>query len=231
MIYILHGEDVVSSHNRLGLILTKHKNLEKIRLDEKSSKEEYIMANYSQNIVEAPKIIVCENFISAKKILGKEINANIDTPNILVLLEKQKISPLKLRDLNPEIIVEEFKLPPTLFYFLDSISANSFKVALKNLENLKDKSQTSILWQLTNRVYLISLAKLGMSKDFVSKITGKPLQDWQWSKVLNQSQKFEKDKLLEFLNSLLKIDYFLKSNRTNLEEKSLISILLFKYLL
>lgn len=229
MIYILHGDNAFSSYNHLTLLQSKYKDLEKIRLSDKNSYEDYVMANYSKSIFNTQRIIIIENFISLNKITPKEINTNVHTANVLIFWEKNKLFTNKLKSISANVKISEFKTPPTLFYFLDSISKGS-KTALKNLEYIGQSDQVALLWNLTNRMYLIILAKLGIAKKSVSLIMGKQIQDWQWAKILDQSKKLSFLNLYRMMDGLLKIDYFAKSGKTSIDEKSMISLLLLKYL-
>lgn len=228
MIYILHGEDTLSSYNRLQSLLKDFSSFEKINLGEKSQKEEILNALTSQDLLNPNQVIILENLLSEKKIDFRLINSAAQAKQ-LIFWEKTKILPKKFEKITVKKIILEFKLQSNIFYFLDSISQNS-KKCLKILNRLPIDERKNLLWHLTNRFFLLILAKMDYSKEQSSKVTGKPFQNWQWDKVLNQSKSINLAELRHLFSGSLQIEYLKKSGKTAASETTLISTLFIKYL-
>ena len=228
MIHILHGEDSIASYNRLQLILSNFQDFEKLKFDEKTTKDDFMMALFTRDLIEEKKIVSCVSFISLKKI-DKEDLKNIPLEKTVIFWEKKKVNVKSFASSKTKIQIEEFKTPPTIFYFLDSISKSS-KQPINWLNKFTEDETRSLFWHLTSRIYLLVLAKLKISLHEVNAFNGRPVQDWQWNKITSQADKFNLATLKKIFYGLLRIDYLIKSGKTNLQEKTLVSTLFLKYL-
>lgn len=226
MIYILHGDDTLASYSRVGAITSQFEAFNKVKLDENNSFEEFNLILNSQDLLETNKLFILENFITKRKIDLKNLK-KIKTSKPIIFWEKTKISAAKFTHLG--VNVEEFKLPAKIFYFLDSITPSN-KMTLVNLKKLSGNEETKIVWQLSMRFYLIIAAKLKVSRSTAEKLFSRPIADWQWAKISTQAEKFSPQTLKALLSGVLKIDYLIKTGKTDLPIKSLISILFIKYL-
>ena len=228
MIFILHGEDSLASYNKLQLLVDKYQSFQKIRFDEKTDKEQFTMALFSLDLIEENKLIICTNFISTKKIQKKDL-INIPKSKQVIFWEKKKVGTKTISTNSVEISIEEFKLPSTLFYFLDAIASSPIN-SLQKLNNFTSGEARKMSWHLTNRFFLLILAKLELPLNRVNLLNLRPMQDWQWNKIKTQSAQFNLPLLQRMYSSLLKIDYLIKTGKTGLSEKTLISTLFLKYL-
>ncbi len=228
MIYILHGEDIFASYNRLQQILKSYPTYQKVRLDEKADSSDNFTQILSPDLLGLQKIIICENFIHSKKIKIADLKL-ISAKENAIFWEKAQLTASTISKIGKNFTIELFKPKPQIYYFLDSISDSS-QNTLKQLNNLKKHELVSLNWHLANRLHLLILAKLDLRKEASEKIVGKPIQDWQWQKISSQANLFNLSTLTKLFNGILKIDYLIKSGKTNLDETPLISTLLFKYL-
>ncbi len=228
MIHILHGEDSIASYNRLQLILSNFQDFEKLKFDERATKDDFMMALFTQDLIDVKKIISCVSFLSLKKIAKGDLK-NIPVEKTVIFWEKKKVNVKSFASSKTKIQVEEFKTPPTIFYFLDSISQGS-KQPINWLNKFTEDETRSLFWHLTSRIYLLMLAKLKMSPHEVNALNSRPIHEWQWSKITSQAAKLELAALKKIFYGLLRIDYLIKSGKTNLEEKTLVSTLFLKYL-
>lgn len=226
MIYILHGENTFQSYSRLQILLNKYKKFEKIKLDNQSSKEDYLIA-ISSELFENQKIVICENFIHKKKISLDEIT-KISQEKDIIFWEKGKINLKKPGSQYRRLIVEEFKKTNKIYYILDSISTSPNQF-LKNIQRSSEDDYVNLSWLVTNRIYLLILARLNSTISEVEKFTNQTIQGWQWQKIISQASKIEMSTLKKTFKGLLKIDYMKKNSLTSLNEKTLISILFLKY--
>ena len=228
MIFVLHGNDIDASYERLSKILLGYLNFQKIRLTQKESSDAFYLAVFSEDLTGAPKIVICENYLSGKKVDRKILMA-IPKKTELIFWEDQQIDSVLIKKLPQHTRVELFKPKPKIFWFLDSIS-NKSRFTLEKFWGLNFASEDKVIWQLANRILLLMLAKKGADLATASKIIGKSLNDWQWQKILNQSKQFTFETLYAIYNAILKLDLMIKNGSTNLHENTLISLLLFKYL-
>ena len=228
MIYILSGEDTQSSYNRLQQLLNNFSDFEKIKLDEKAEKDEYITAFFAQSLINTKKVIVCTNFLTSKKINKTDFKAIPDVIPV-IFWENKKVNVLSYAGTKAKVISEEFKPPPTIFYFLDSISPQT-KLSIAKLNKLAEEEMQGLMWQLTNRFYLMILAKLNTPLKDVISLNRNSIYDWQWKKIALQATKIDLIILKKIFHGLIKIDFLIKSGKTDLAQKILIRTLFLKYL-
>lgn len=226
MIYIIHGTDVQTSYVRLQGLITSFNNYKKVTISQENQDLIY-QTLFSRDLFDSNKLIVIENLISSKNIFAKNFKV-LDPKNIVVLWEDQEISASILKSYQNIAKIENYKLPQTLFYFLDSISPSAKKTLLYITK--LDKDQKGLSWHLENRFFQLILAKLNLSQKDVSQILGKNLAPWQWQKIINQAKIFDFDKLKSMFLAVLKIETLIKTGVTTLTENTLISLMFVKYL-
>lgn len=226
MIYVLHGDNTEASHERLTKIISSEPSYQKIRL-ESAAKEELLNHLTSTDLFASKKAIIVDNFISKSKLKPQEL-ASFPAENILILWEGKELTKLQLAAFAKLARVETFKLPATLFYFLDSL-ATSQRLAIHYLNKIEMKDRTMLVWHILNRLTLLILAKLGLNTVEASKILGKNVPDWQWTKIKTQANGLELNSLKQIFLATLKLDYLTKTGKTSIPQKTLISLLLIKY--
>ena len=224
MIHVLHGEDQEASYRRLTSLLKTFPNYKKIQLLPQNSTD-FNISVISQDLFEERKIIICENFLKEKKIKPQTLK---DVPASLPVIfwEKSQLRADTVKKLPPKTIVEIFKPPPILYNFLDTLEPGS-RNAMRILPKLESYG---LLWNFSNRILLLILAKDNLNRKETSKIAGRELFDWQWDKIQRQAQKFPPETLYSLFSGSLKIDYMIKTGATQMQENFLLSMLLSKYL-
>lgn len=231
MIYILHGDDIKSAYQRLLLIVRSYPKHTQLKLaTDKNSLEEFDMAIFGQDFLSPQKIIVGENFLN-RKILSIDKLKRVPKEKIVILWEKSALRAQDIEKLESVAKIETFKAPPVLFHLLDAISTSpkqSLDLLYKN--RLKISDETSLIWNLANRIVLLILAKLNAQRGLASSISNQNLQGWQWQKIERQARQFDLETLCLFLSGALKVDYLVKTGSTNIPKDTLISLLLIKYL-
>jgi hypothetical protein len=226
MVYIIHGSDTQSSYLRLQELTTSLKDYRKVLI----SKENLDMLHqtlFSQDLFDTNKMVIVENLISDKKIEAKNLKS-LSQKSMVIFWEDQEIPASRLRGFLNIAKIENFKLPQTLFYFLDSISP-SYKKTLFYLSKLA-KDQKGLSWHLENRLLQLLLAKLNLSQAEASQIMGKNIAPWQWQKITSQAKIFEFDKLKTLFSAVLKIETLVKTGVSSFSEPTLITLMLVKYL-
>lgn len=229
MIYILHGQDSISAKARLRELLTSFKNHQSVRLDDKKTLDDFYLTVFTKDIFDSKKVVICENFLSLGNLKVAEILAKIPQDVNVVFYESTQIPASKLLKVQKYANIENFKPPPLIFKFLDSISPSA-KLSLYKLKMLDESTNTNLLWQLVNRLLLLTLAKLGFNSQSASKVAGREVVNWQWLKISKQAGKFDLLTILKIFQGAVKIDTMIKTGATNLKESTLITILLLKYL-
>lgn len=227
MIYILHGEDTSSAYQRLTQILVNFPKHQKIKLTDKNSQEDFYLAVFSQDLISDEKVIICENLISSKKI-KVDILAKIASNDTVIFWEHSQIPPPTLVKLKKYASIENFKPQPQIFRALDSLSSDA-KRSISAI-SLLDSKEANLIYHLASRTLLLILAKLNFNLESSRKVTRKNIADWQWAKYQVQAQQFNLKTLMNLFSGVLKIDSLLKTGATNLNDKTLISVLLLKHL-
>lgn len=228
MITILHGENTFASYSRLQEILRKFQDHKKFRFSDKNSQEELLLSLGTFDLIEDKRIFIIENFISQQKIESQKLK-DISNDQILIFWEKSKLTKSAANKISPYVNIEEFKLAPKLFHFLDSLTVKNKRV-FKYLYSLSSQEESSLIWHITNRIFQLLLVKLNMSISESSKISSKSIQPWQWQKIKSQSIGFDLKTLQNLFTGVLKVDYIMKRGKTDLPLKTLLTMLFVKYL-
>ena len=225
MITILHGNDIEASYKKLSELIGTYKNHRLVQFDQHSKKDEIHSAIFGQSLLDEEKLVVLKNLLLKDKDIIKILENSPEPP--IICWESSELPQSYVAKLSTFAKVENFKLPSNLFYFLDSIYPGS-KKALIEITKLKDEE--NLLWNIQNRFMLLNLAKIKLDLGTVSKISKRNLAPWQWDKLKSQANQFSQTSLNTIFNASLKIDYLIKSGKTNLPQNALIKIMLLKYL-
>lgn len=238
MIYLLHGEDKTASYGRLSQILKNHEHMTRQNFSEEDLRDDLYLAIFAENLLAEKTVAVAQNFIRDKKLVPKDaIFKNIPKDKILILWETSQVTPSYLKSLAPFAQIETFKPEPLIFRFLDSLAPNS-KTPFLILEDLQRQVIGSagaaysypLIWHLASRILLLTTAKLGASPEQAASLAGRALADWQWQKIKNQAALFDLKNLKSFFAGTLKADLMAKSGKSDLDQMTLASFLLLKYL-
>lgn len=231
MIHVIHGKDNNASYLRLKSLISAFPQDERVKLSQQNTLEDLYQAVLTESLVDDKKLIVCENFLTSKKIKPDDkLFLQIPQTKTAIFWEADNLSPDILKKLPKSATIEFFKPEPKSFWFLDSLLPNS-KISLTKLNSLDQKEKNyGLLSSLASRVLLLTLAKSNLDLKTASGICGYNLQSWQWEKIKRQSQEFSLENLKAFFTGILKADMLIKTGTTNLDEESLASLLLIKYL-
>lgn len=225
MLTILHGDDTTASYLRLQELLSTYTGVPKIRLSVENPQMIY-QEIFSQDILGTQKVIIAQDLLSSKKIEADSLK-NIPPESAVFFWEKKELPASILKKIPREIVIQAFKPSPALFKLLDTIGIDS-KVSVKLLQQLSD-AKGGVSWHIENRLFLLILVKMGLSSAEISEINGRLMQDWQLSKIQNQSKYIGLSDLKRLFSSILKLEMMLKSGLVNNDEKTLISLMLLKH--
>lgn len=141
-----------------------------------------------------------------------EINPNESLPQenslfsqnkIFAIWQDKKLSVAQIKELEkkfPDLKVEEFKLPPVVFQFVDSLKPGNQKIFLP-------------LWQkyLSREVPEIAVSMITRQLRLMLNPESPDLAGWQKAKINSQATAFGKERLVQLYKKILEIDYQVKS--------------------
>lgn len=201
MITIFHGDNYVASRQALNQELSTSK-VESNRIDAADLTEERLTQILESNsMFKADKIFLIENLLSLPRSRQKDrllkIILNNQTLSIF-LWEKKALTPA-VRKQFTKALIKEFKLPPSLFNFLDDLSLTNFHLALI------DNPAELIFYRLHRRI-----SQLIQAIDDPVSLKGAP---WQLNKLKTQVKKYSLEQLLNFHKKLLTLDEQIKTSQ------------------
>lgn len=206
---ILHGENQVQSRKALSEVVRQAKKdgLEVTRLSgEDLDKEKLLTAVRSQALFGGDHLVVVEDFFATFKSASKTLKEIPLDGAQLVFWESKPLSKSSVSGLDRNFEILEFRIPVSVFKFLDSLAPNNVHIALKLLQQaVKDDSADFILLMIARQVRLLIWAKLDPKTLKVAP--------WQRSRIIEQAKKWDKDKLLSFHTELLNLDRANKRSR------------------
>ena len=228
MIYILHGENTEDSGNYLKSLLLQFKDIPKVHLSDKDKIELFQDAVYAEDLFEAEKIVICRNWLATKKI---KLNSLTEIPQnrTVIFLEDTKLALGQNTKISLDTQIKEFKPKSAIFWFLDSLSPDFVKSA-RYLPQIGADKNNFLVWNLLMRVALLIAVKSGAGQENCVQFFKRNIQNWQWDKITRQADLFSLNKLIGLYRGLLRLDYATKNGTSAMDEKSLVAILLLKYL-
>ena len=227
MIFILHGQDREASYSRLVQIWQNYPRYHKVKLTKNDSQETFYLAVFAKDLTLDQKIVICENFLSDKKV-NLVIVKSIPREITVIFWEHKQLVSAQVREYQKIANVENFSLSQ-IYRFLDTISPNA-RTSLHYLQTYKLGASENLIWQLANRLFLLILAKNKADYITASKLASSKLLTWQWEKIIRQAGMFDIKTLYAIYKGIIKLDLMLKTGTTNLGSNNLVSLLLLKYL-
>jgi hypothetical protein len=228
MLTIICGENTIEAYN---FFLEKKKEFidkkyEVLEID--SSAIEELIRWQSENL---------SLFATKKVFFTRNLNKKINKTNkkTLMLIDRvvndKKINIFDFEEgvekrnlkVQKNVLIKEFKLPISVFNFLDNLYPGNLATVIKNL-NLLSKTTASelIFFMLTKRIRQLLMIKLN------HKLDG--LQLWQLKKLNYQAKLWSKQTLIKFYQSLFQLEIKVKTSSNPFDLKKSLE-LLFTYLL
>ncbi len=211
MITIFHGDNYVQSRQALNQSLTQ--TPERFAAAD-LTEERLTQALESKPMFQIPKIFVIENLLSLPRSKTKENLIKIVISNSaaeIYLWEKKALSPA-LKTQFSRATIKEFKLPASLFNFLDTLNLKNFHLALIN-------NPAELIFYLLHR----RISQLIQALDDPAALKGAP---WQIAKLKSQTKKYSLDQLLNFHHQLLILDEQAKTSQNILSLAGCLDLLL-----
>ncbi|MDZ7587094.1 MAG: hypothetical protein U0946_05010 [Patescibacteria group bacterium] len=213
MITIFHGDNYVASRQSLNQSLIQTPD----RFEAKHLSAEILTQALESNpLFQTPKLFVIENLLTLPRSKNKDQLIKIVLNNFeqnIFLWEKKVLTPAVKKQFS-QATLKEFKLPASLFAFLDAISLKNFHQALVN-------NPVELIFYLLHR----RTAQLIQALDDPSSLKGAP---WQLAKLKTQLKKYKLAQLINFHQQLLTLDQQVKTGQTSLSLAGHLDLLLSK---
>lgn len=215
MITIIHGDDTANS--RKYFIQLRQETLNSVSFEaENLSLTQLMQSVEGGGLFSDEKKIFIENFFSKKK-TGKEADEILSylksASKVEVFFWEEKEVSKKNLNYFSGAVVKTFKLPKTLFLFLDSIKPNN-KQLLINLfhETLKNVEPELIFYMLFRQFRFLLALNNETSNEEIDEI--KKMASWQKSKLIKQTGFFSFEELKKIYQALYKIDLEQKTGKS-----------------
>lgn len=221
---ILHGENVVASRNKLNTLIQElfSKGYETIKLD-KPTKEELLLTLRSDSLFSENRLVIAENFFST----GKDAIEILDSIRALFVSsshaslacwEPKTLPPGTVKKLAPTFLLQEFKLPTSLFTLLDNLRPNNTANILKLYSQSSKKIEAELLFAMLIRQTRL-LLWLKLDPETAN------LPSWQKGKLESQADKFTEKELIGLNEKLLEIDRAYKTSKLPADLTSSLNLL------
>jgi len=214
MITLLHGDDIVSSRHELNRLIKITVNKETIRFDGNNLDQALLMQSLSSDSLFGRDIlIVIENLLSSiakkSKLSGSltKLIQNSANDAKLILWEDKILTKNAISLIGGNINVRLFKLPVSVFQFLDGLKPNNAKMSLSLFAQSTQTHPAELIFNLLVR----RIRQLIMIKDNVNP---NDFPDWQRYRLTNQVKLFTMEKLLDMYQRLISLEYSFKTGAT-----------------
>jgi DNA polymerase III delta subunit len=215
MIVFFHGSNQVLSRNKLKDLVSQaeNDNQEIIYLNGLNINLESLKQNLeSGSLFGQEKLVIIEKLFSRPKSKIKDqLVKYLKTEPIstsLIFWEPKSIAGTTTRWLPKNWHINEFKVSPVIFKFLDSLQPKNNKIMLELLHQcLEIDSQEMVFYMLARQIRSLLIAK-DMGKKGLS---GAP---WQIGKLISQAKRHTLKELLSFYKKLLIADEQIKTGQS-----------------
>ena len=232
MITIIHGDDITSSRNYLQE--EKQKNKDSVFFEGKKITATDLFQNIQgSGLFTSTKTIFIEGFLIGTKKTSKDTKEIIDfilknhKESKFFLWEPKEFSKRELFVFK-EAIVKNFKLPQSIFVFLDSLRPNNFKNIIQLFhQTLESEVKEELIFFMLQRQFrfLLALSDDGSDQAIDELIR---LAQWKKGKLERQAGLFSQAQLKRIYSSIYKIESGLKTGKLNLTLSQAIDFLLFE---
>jgi hypothetical protein len=210
MLTIIHGDDIVSS--RKYFLDLKQQHADALSFDgEKLNLTDLTQIFEGGGLFTETKTIFIEQFLS-KKARGKK---SVELESVIAYLEKNgsehTITLWESKDLErgaqttfKTATIKAFKLPQTLFVFLDNIKPGNGKMLLSLFHQTTQHTEVEMVFFMLVRQVRLLLALHKKSDEEIDEL--KRMAPWQKGKLEKQSALFETTALKHLYNGLFTIE-------------------------
>lgn len=211
-VFVYCGSDIVKSRQFYIDKLTElaASGLEIIHIEGKSVDINWLEINLgSESLFGNKRILAIENLLLQQKSIslsGILKRLGQESTSQVYIWENKEIEASKQKEFPANFLLNNFKLPNDLFYFLDQIQPLTIGASLNLSEKIRDAVDENYLFlMLARQIRLLLLVKNDAAKSIPS---------WQVAKLKKQSQNFTNDQLFNLYRCLRDIDYRQKTSQT-----------------
>lgn len=207
MLTLIHGSDIVAS--RKFFLEQKMKNTQSLLLEEATvSLTDLTQVLDGGGLFEDTKTVFIEQFLSKrKKSIEKEaiINYLLEkaTSHTIWLWEGKELERTALTTFK-SAIVKDFKLPSSLFAFLDSLRPGNGKQMVRLFHQTLETTEAEMVFFMLVRQFRILLALVEPSDMIIDE--ARRLPSWQRGKVEKQATVFGADLLMQCYEQLFQVE-------------------------
>lgn len=188
MLLIFHGDHTAASRQALNQAIKVEQGREVVKLDgTKISAPDLHQALESQSLFNQARLVVIDRL--PVKLLN--VLASYQGNTLIFIWHDKALTPTQLKKL-PNFTPHLFKIPATVFKFLDHLTISTFHQALTT------NTPEQIFYLLHRRI-----SQLIQAKDTPTDLK---LADWQKIRLINQGKLFSLDQLVLLHQQLLDID-------------------------
>ena len=225
-IFIFFGDDIISSRKAFLFELDglREKGYEITKIPGKELNEEFLENSLgAKTLFGEKRALAIEGFLSLTKSKDKEkifekISSFKDTEAVLAFWESKEFSKADQQKYPKEYVFKNFKLPGSLFTFLDSLKKNQKKSNIENFRIVTEAVDEFFLFSmLVRQVRLLILTK--------EKALGS-VPSWQKAKLEKQASEFELEGFLYLYKKMLDMDYRQKTSQTPFSFKASLELLI-----
>lgn len=228
MIYLIHGDDVAASRNYF--LSQKQTHTEIVTLNGQTvTLNEITQALLGSGLFGEKPTICIEEFLSKKK-SSKETEAIIqvmkknESETDIYLWESKQVTPAQINKLK-KITVKEFKIPKTIFQFLDSIKPHNIQNMIKLFhQTIETEEEQFIFFMFIRHIRILLGVADEASTNNIDEV--KRMAPWQKAKLQKQSALFTPEKLKQLYTRLYQIEKGIKTGTLPLTLAQSIDILL-----
>lgn len=211
MITIMHGDNTAQSRNYY--LQEREKHQEKVILDGVVLRlTDFLQAISGNGLFGDQQTIFIEDLLSkgkASKELDEIVTALVASDSPLYLWESKELTAKQLKPFT-KAMVKAFKIPTTVFAFLDSLSPKNKTQAIKLLHQLLETEDANFaLFMLQRQTRILLSLRVIANEAKQSSITiseVKRLAPWQKGKMEKQAKSFTLEQLLSLHEQLFQLD-------------------------
>lgn len=227
MLILIHGDDIAASRTYFTELKQQHR-------------DHTVLDGHSLNLTDLAqmleggglfsdtKTLFIEQFFTKKKIAGdfKQIVSyiNAQAPTATIILWEGKELDRTALGLFKGSSIKVFKLPQSLFTFLDAIRPQNGPQLVQLFHQTLNTMEEDAIFYMLIRHFRILLGLISEPKAEIEEL--KRLQDWQRGKLEKQASAFSKQQLINLYQQLYDLEYAHKTGGSAISLASSIDIFL-----
>lgn len=205
MVTLIYGEDTAASRNYY--LTERNKHTEKVILDGATlTLTDLLQAMSGSGLFGDQQAVFIDELLSKRKASKEldEITASIATADAPVFLWESKDLTAKQVASIKGATIKQFKVPQTVFAFLDALAPRNQKKLTQLFHELqKDEDANYVLFMLLRQVRLL----LALSSENAATISEvKRLAPWQQGKLQKQAKLFSQEQLITLHEKLYQLE-------------------------